>query len=545
MSRFTENMFRNAHESAKGMVTGEPHEPVRHTWLEVHERARRVAGGLAAAGIGHGDGVGVLAGAPVEIAPTAQGLWMRGASLTMLHQPTPRTDLQLWANDTVTVIDMIEAKAVIISDPFMAAEPVLTERGIKVLTVEQLLAADPIDPIDTDEDDLALMQLTSGSTGSPKAVHITHRNIYSNAEAMFIGAKMDPSGNDVMLSWLPCFHDMGMVGFLTVPMYFGVELVKVTPMDFLRDTLLWAKLIDKYGGTMTAAPNFAYALFAKRLRKQATPGQFDLSSLRFALSGAEPVDPADVEDLIDAGKPFGLRPEAIMPAYGMAETTLAVSFSELGDGLVVDEVDADLLAALRRAVPATKGNTRRLASLGPLLTGIEARIVDDDGAVLPTRGVGVIELRGEPVTPGYTTMGGFIPAQDENGWYDTGDLGYLMENGHIVVCGRVKDVIIMAGRNIYPTDIERAAGRVAGVRPGCAVAVRLDAGHARETFAVAVESNAYQDPAEVRRIEHQVAHEVVSEVDVRPRNVVVLGPGTIPKTPSGKLRRANSVTLVT
>jgi fatty-acyl-CoA synthase len=545
VSRFTENMFRNARESKKGMVTGEPHQPVRHTWLEVHERARRVAGGLAAAGIGHGDGVGVLAGAPVEIAPTAQGLWMRGASLTMLHQPTPRTDLELWAKDTTTVVDMIEAKAVIVSDPFMPAAPVLEQRGIKVLTIEQLLASDPIDPIDTDEDDLALMQLTSGSTGSPKAVHITHRNIYSNAEAMFIGAKMDPSGNDVMLSWLPCFHDMGMVGFLTVPMYFGVELVKVTPMDFLRDTLLWAKLIDKYGGTMTAAPNFAYALFAKRLRNQATPGQFDLSTLRFALSGAEPVDPADVEDLIDAGKPFGLRPEAVMPAYGMAETTLAVSFSELGDGLVVDEVDADLLAALRRAVPATKGNTRRLASLGPLLTGIEARIVDDDGAVLPARGVGVIELRGEPLTPGYTTMGGFIPAQDENGWYDTGDLGYLMENGHIVVCGRVKDVIIMAGRNIYPTDIERAAGRVAGVRPGCAVAVRLDAGHARESFAVAVESNAYQDPAEVRRIEHQVAHEVVSEVDLRPRNVVVLGPGTIPKTPSGKLRRATSVTLVT
>ncbi len=544
MSRFTENMFRNAHDSTKGMVTGEPHQPVRHTWLEVHQRARRVAGGLAAAGVGHGDAVGVLAGAPVEIAPTAQGLWMRGASLTMLHQPTPRTDLVVWAEDTTTVIDMIEAEAVIVSDPFLVAVPVLEEAGVKVLTIADLLASDPIDPIETGEDDLALMQLTSGSTGSPKAVQITHRNVYSNAEAMFIGAQYDVE-KDVMVSWLPCFHDMGMVGFLTIPMYFGAELVKVTPMDFLRDTLLWAKLIDKYGGTMTAAPNFAYALFAKRLRNQAEPGQFDLSTLRFALSGAEPVDPSDVDDLIDAGKPFGLRASAVLPAYGMAETTLAVSFSELGDGLVVDEVDADLLAALRRAVPATKGNTRRLASLGPLLTGIEARIVDDDGAVLPTRGVGVIELRGEPLTPGYTTMGGFIPAQDENGWYDTGDLGYQMENGHIVVCGRVKDVIIMAGRNIYPTDIERAAGRVAGVRPGCAVAVRLDAGHSRESFAVAVESNAYQDPAEVRRIEHQVAHEVVSEVDMRPRNVVVLGPGTIPKTPSGKLRRANSATLVT
>lgn len=543
MSRFTDKMFHNAMTSAKGMVTGEPHEPVRHTWLEVHERAARIAGGLAAAGVGHGDAVGVLAGAPVEIAPTAQALWMRGASITMLHQPTPRTDLVHWAQDTTNVIEMIDAKAVVVSDPFLAAVPVLVERGITVLTVADLLAADPIDPVETSEDDVALMQLTSGSTGSPKAVVITHRNIYSNAEAMFLGADYDVT-KDVMVSWLPCFHDMGMVGFLTIPMYFGAELVKVTPMDFLRDTLLWAKLIDKYKGTMTAAPNFAYALFGKRLRRQAKPGEFDLSTLRFALSGAEPVDPSDVEDLIEAGKPFGLRSDAILPAYGMAETTLAVSFSKCGAGLVVDEVDADLLAALRRAIPATKGNTRRLATLGPLLTDLEARIVDEDGNVLPARGVGIIELRGESLTPGYITMGGFVAAQDENGWYDTGDLGYLTELGHVVVCGRVKDVIIMAGRNVYPTDIERAAGRVAGVRPGCAVAVRLDAGHSRETFAVAVESNAWEDPVEVRRIEQAVAHEVVREVDVRPRNVVVLGPGTIPKTPSGKLRRANSVSLV-
>lgn len=544
MSRFTEKMYHNAATSSKGMVTGEPREPVRHTWGEVHERARRVAGGLAAGGIGPGDAIGVLAGFPVEIAPTAQAVWMRGASLTMLHQPTPRTDLAVWAEDTLTVIQMIEAKAVVVSEPFLVAIPVLEEKGIRVFKIGDLLEAEPIDPVETGEDDLALMQLTSGSTGSPKAVQITHRNIYSNAEAMFIGAEYEVE-KDVMVSWLPCFHDMGMVGFLTIPMFFGAELVKVTPMDFLRDTLLWAKLIDKYKGTMTAAPNFAYALLAKRLRRQAKPGEFDLSTLRFALSGAEPVDPADVDDLIDAGKPFGLKSSAILPAYGMAETTLAVSFAECNAGLVVDEVDADLLAALRQAVPATKGNTRRLATLGPLLTDLEARIVDEHGNVMPSRGVGVIELRGESLTPGYLTMGGFIPAQDEHGWYDTGDLGYLTEIGHVVVCGRVKDVIIMAGRNIYPTDIERAAGRVEGVRPGCAVAVRLDAGHSRETFAVAVESNAYQDPDVVHRIERQVAHEVVTEVDVRPRNVVVLGPGTIPKTPSGKLRRANSVALVT
>src|SRR5829696_7096295 len=544
MSRFTETMYRNARTSAHGMVTGEPHTPVRHSWAQVHQAARRVAGGLAAAGVSRGDAVGVLAGKPVDIAPTSQGLWMCGASITMLHQPTPRTDLMLWAEDTVNVLDMIAAKAVIISEPFTAAAPVLRARGIAVLPLADLLVAEPVDPVETSEDDLALMQLTSGSTGSPKAVQITFRNLVSNAEAMFIGAEFDMD-TDVIVSWLPLFHDMGMVGFLTIPMYFGAELVKVTPMDFLRDTLLWARLIDKYKGTMTAAPNFAYALLAKRLRRQAKPGEFDLSTLRFALSGAEPVEPADVEDLLDAGKPFGLTPGAILPAYGMAETTLAVSFSPCNAGLVVDEVDADLLAALRRAVPATKGNTRRLATLGPLLEGLEARIIDEQGNVMPSRGVGIIELRGEPVTPGYITMGGFIPAQDEHGWYDTGDLGYIIDDGHIVVCGRVKDVIIMAGRNIYPTDIERAAGRVEGVRPGCAVAVRLDAGHSRETFAVAVESNGWEDPDAVHRIERQVAHEVVAEVDVRPRNVVVLGPGTIPKTPSGKLRRSTSVSLVT
>ena len=544
MSRFTETMYDNAQRSLKGMITGEPNAPVRHTWRQVHERARQVAGGLAAAGVGHGDAVAVLAGEPVEIAPTAQGIWMRGGSLTMLHQPTPRTDLQRWAEETTAVINMIDAKAVVVSDPFMAAAPLLVQLGMPVLTIEQLLDSCAVDPLETDDDDVALLQLTSGSTGFPKAVRISHRNVVSNAEAMFVGANVDPE-SDVIVSWLPCFHDMGMTGYLTVPMYFGVELVKVTPMDFLRDTLLWAKLIDKYRGTMTAAPNFAYTMFAKRLRRQARPGEFDLSTLRWALSGAEQVEPADVEDMCEAGAPFGLRPEAIVPAYGMAETTVAVSFTECGRGLMVDEVDADLLAMLHRAIPASRGKTRRLASVGRPLKGLEARIIDQDGGVLPTRGVGVIQVRGEPVTLGYTTNAGFIAAQDQEGWYDTGDLGYFTETGNVVVCGRVKDVIIMAGRNIYPTDIERAASRVQGVRPGCAVAVRLHAGHSRETFAVAVESNVWESPAQVRRVERQVAHEVVAEVDVRPRNVVVLEPGMIPKTPSGKLRRAHALALVT
>ena len=544
VSRFVESMLSSAESSPRGLVTGDPGSSVRFSWGEVHQRARRVAGGLAALGVGPGDRVGVLAGAPVEIAPTAQGVWLRGACLTMLHQPTLRTDLQVWAHDTLAVIAMIEATVVIVSDPFMAVVAVLAEYGVTVVTIAELLGAAAIDVVGSGEGDLAFLQLTSGSTGCPKAVAITHANVIANAEAMFVGANHDLD-TDVIVSWLPLFHDMGMTGFLTVPMLFGAELVKITPIDFLADILLWPKLIDKYRATMTAAPNFAYALLAKRLRRHAKPGDFDLSSLRWALSGSEQVEPADVEDLCEAGAPFGLRPEAILPAYGMAETTVAVSFSQCGGGLVVDEVDADMLAVLRRAVPATTGNTRRLASLGPLLDGLQARIVDEDGAVQPTRGVGLIEVRGDPVTSGYVTAGGFVTAQDDQGWFDTGDLGYLTEQGHVVVCGRAKDVIIMAGRNIYPTDVERAAGRVLGVRAGCVAAVRLDAGHCRESFAVAVESNNVDDPAQVRRIKHEVAHEVVTEVAVRPRNVVVLAPGAIPKTPSGKLRRAYALSLVT
>ncbi|WP_041298257.1 MULTISPECIES: fatty acyl-AMP ligase [Mycobacterium] len=544
MSRFVDAMLCAAESSTHGLVTGEPGSPGRSSWAEVHQSARRVAGGLAARRVGAGDRVGVLAGAPAEVAPIAQGVWLRGACLTMLHQPTPRTDLQAWVRDTLAVITMIEATVVIVSEPFMAAVDVLAEHDVAVVTMAELLSAAPTTVVDSDENDLALLQLTSGSTDCPKAVMITHANVFANAEAMFVGAQYDLD-TDVIVSWLPLFHDMGMTGFLTVPMLFGAELVKITPLDFLSDILLWPKLIDKYRATMTAAPNFAYAMLAKRLRRHAKPGDFDLSSLRWALSGSEQVEPADVEELCLAGAPFGLRPEAILPAYGMAETTVAVSFSECGRGLVVDEVDGDMLAVLRRAVPTAAGRTRRLASLGPLLKGIQARVVDEDGAVQAPRGVGVIELRGDPVTSGYLTTAGFMAAQDDQGWLNTGDLGYLTEQGHVVVCGRAKDVIIMAGRNIYPADVERAAGRVVGVRGGCVAAVRLDAGRSRESFAVAVESNDVDDPAQVRRIKHEVAHEVVTEVAARPRSVVVLAPGAIPKTPSGKLRRGYALPLVT
>ncbi|WP_431964847.1 fatty acyl-AMP ligase [Nocardia sp. bgisy134] len=541
MSRFTDEMYATARSTSRGLVTGEPDAPLRQSWGEIHRTARRMAGGLAAAGIDHGHAVGVLAGMPVDIAPACQAIWMRGASITMLHQPTPRTDLAVWARDTETVLGMIEAHAVVLGAPFEAAEPLLRERGITVVRIDQLAEGPDTDPVPTTESDVALLQLTSGSTGSPKAVQITHGNFYVNAYAMFDRVKFQLD-HDVMISWLPLFHDMGMVGFLSVPMQFGATVVCVTPLDFLTRPVLWAQLIDKYRGTVTAAPNFAYSLLARRL-KQAEDGTLDLSSVRYMWNGAEPVDPDTMEALAEAGKRFGLNPMALTPVYGMAETTLAVSVPDAGHGQVLDIIDADLLEALGKAVPVPDqhighANVRRLPTLGYLVDQLEGRVVDSERQPLPTRSVGVIELRGPAVTSGYVTVDGFRPAQDEDGWLDTGDIGYFTDEGLVVVCGRIKDVIIMGGRNIFPTDIERAAMRVSGVRPGNAVAVRLDAGQKRESFAVVVESNDHQNHDEVKRIEREIVHAVFSEVGVRPRTVAVLGPGALPKTSSGKLRRS-------
>jgi fatty-acyl-CoA synthase len=542
LSKFTEEMYATAAVTDRGLVTGEPDNAFRQTWGDIHQEARRMAGGLADVGIDRGVAIGILAGQPVDIAPACQATWMRGASVTMLHQPTPRTDLGVWAQDTETVIDMISAKAVILGAPFDAAKPLLEERGITVVTVDELRGGTSIDPVETAESDIALQQLTSGSTGSPKAVQITHENFYTNAYAMINRIKFSIE-DDVMVSWLPLFHDMGMVGFLTVPMQVGAEVISITPMDFLRTPVLWAELMGKYGGTVTAAPNFAYSLLARRLA-QAEDGAVDLSSVRYMWNGAEPVDPDTMDALAAAGARFGLNPTALAPVYGMAETTLAVSIPDPDQGQVLDYVDPDFLESMSRAVPSNRPNARALATLGKMVPDLEGRIVDRDGQVLPARGVGIIEVRGKAVTPGYVTVDGHKPAQDADGWLDTGDVGYFTEEGLVVVCGRVKDVIIMGGRNVYPTDIERAAGSVAGVRPGNAVAIRLDAGQKRESFAVAVETNAFEDPEEVKRIEREVVHAVVADVGVRPRAVAVLGPGSIPKTSSGKLRRANSAALL-
>ncbi|RZQ63474.1 fatty acyl-AMP ligase [Amycolatopsis suaedae] len=549
MSRFVDTLVATATKGGqqRGMVTGEPNEPVRQTWGEIHEQAKRVAGALVEQGVRPGSAVAVLAAAPVLIAPTVQAVWLAGGSVTMLHQPTPRTDLAEWAEDTLKVLRMIGSDLVLLGEPFDQLGSVLTEHGIAFRSITDLFEGEPLaEPVHSGEDDLALLQLTSGSTAEPKAVRITYGNLYTNVKAMVERAEF-VFDRDVMVSWLPTFHDMGMVGFLTVPMTFGVELIKVTPVEFLSGPLIWPRLITKYGGTTTAAPNFAYAVVGRRMAN-AEDGEFDLSTLRIALNGAEPIDETAVKTFTDAGARFDMPPECVFPAYGMAEATLAVSFAPLFTGLTLDVIEAHALEAENRAVPVPEDDPRRgtddvrsFAVLGRPLDGLEARIVGDEGRVLGEREVGEIQLRGEAVTPGYFTVDGPLDIRDADGWLPTGDLGYRIGD-QLVICGRSKDVIIMGGRNIYPTDIERAATSIEGVRAGNAVAVRIDAGTRRERFAVVLESKLAGDAEAERVLAKEVAARVRDAVEFRPYSVVVLPAGSLPKTPSGKVKRAATAT---
>lgn len=543
MSRFVDGVIATARSARTGMVTGEPDAPIRRTWTELHALARRIAGRLTAAGLQPGQAVAVLAGTPAEIAPVAQAIWLAGGSMTMLHQPTARTDLEVWRDDTLRVLRMIDARTVIVGAPFEPMAPVLAANGITHHLAAGLADGPDAEPVAVPDDSPALLQLTSGSTADPKAVRITHRNLYANLRDSAEHLGCDESG--VMVSWLPMFHDMGMVGCLLLPMMSGMELVSVTPADFLSRPLLWADLMSRHHATITTAPNFAWAVLTRQLAR-VPDGALDLSSLQVAGNGAEPIDPATMEAFVATASRFGLKPQAVNCCYGAAESTLVISMSAMPDPMLLDVVDAAALESEGRAVPASSsGGVRRLPLLGRPFPSVEVRVAGDDDRTLGEREVGRIMLRGDSVTEGYLTPAGYQPARDRAGWLDIGDEGYVAD-GQIVVCGRRKDVIIMGGRNIYPTDIERAAATVPEVRSGNVAAVRLDAGEgrARESFGVLVESRAAGDPEAERRVTREVISRIVAEIEVRPAAVRVLPPGSLPKTPSGKLRRAAARSLL-
>jgi len=357
----------------------------------------------------------------------------------------------------------------------------------------------------------------------------------ANIDASCTAAEM--GHHEVMVSWLPLYHDMGLVGFLSIPMTTGCQLVQAAPQDFLARPGNWMQWISDWGGTATAGPNFSWVLATRALTRMQG---LDLSKLTLALSGAEPVDPKAVEAFVAAAEPFGFRPGSVFPAFGMAELAIGGVFPPRHRGMLCDSVDRVVLERDRIAKRLDLADAdeeldvRRIPLLGKAVPGLEMRVVDPVTRVeLPERHVGELLLRGTSVTPGYYKRPDATAALFHEGWLCTGDLAYTVD-GELVLCGRIKDVIIVGGRNVFPEDIERACGELEGVRAGNVIAFGVEGYKGKESVVVVAEVRT-EKPREVRAAVH---HRTLEVCGLPPRDVMLVRPGTLPKTSSGKLQRA-------
>ena len=515
-------------------VNGDVHDTIR--WPQLHAEARLAAAGLQARGVRPGDHVALLGPTTRRLITTIQATWLTGAALVTMPLPMRMGALDRFIEDTRNRIRRSDTKVVVI-DPELAAFVEPQPGDPPFVTLDELYADQGLSDSDytrpdSDPDSLAVLQFTSGSTSEPKGVMLPHRAICNNLDGAWQAAKISP--DEVMVSWLPLYHDMGLVGFLTIPMTLGCTLVQGAPQDFLAKPLRWLEWISTHGGTGTAGPNFSYALAARALRR--TDAELDLSSMRVWLNGAEPIDPDTFRSFFAAGERFGLDPAGAFPAFGMAEICIAGCFPEPSAGLHTDWVDKTALEHDRQAVPvdADAESATELVLLGRPVPGLEISIIDTvTGEPCGDRQVGELRIAGNSLTAGYYRQPDETAELIIDGWLHTGDLAYTVD-GSLVVCGRIKDVIIVGGRNVYPQDIEKVAGDVPGARTGNVIAFGTEGRQGAQNIIVVAEARADDLDAVVKGI--TVA--VTEAVGIPPKQVLLVQPGTVPKTSSGKLQRS-------
>jgi len=398
--------------------------------------------------------------------------------------------------------------------------------------------------------DIALLQYTSGSTGDPKGVVLTHENLLANIRA--IGEAVELGPGDVGVSWLPLYHDMGLIGAWLTLLHFGVPLAVMSPLAFLTRPERWLKAFQKYGGTISAAPNFAYELCVRKIANKDIQG-LDLSNWRAALNGAEPVNPETLDRFAERFAPYGFRREAQLPVYGLAEAALAVTVPPLNRGPLIERIEREAFTAEGRAVPARENDTTAIAfvSSGKPIVRHEVRIVDAGGKEVSDRTEGFLWFRGASATSGYYQNAeatenlfpmGTAASDGKYAWVNSGDRAYRAD-GEIYVTGRVKDIIIKGGRNLYPHEVEELAARAEGIRKGCIVAFGLkDEKSGTEKLIVVAESRE-REASRRAAIVAAVTEQVSQGLGLPPDRVELLPPGSIPKTSSGKLRREETKQL--
>lgn len=519
---------------------------------ELYDRALSVARELGKHGIEPGHTVAIMLPTGAEFFWTFAGTMMAGAIPVPIYPPFRADRIAEYAERQSAILANAEARMLV---TFERAEGVANLLRPRVKTLQDVVTATalassyngkatqagmlPIEPIRhrAHAEDIAFLQYTSGSTGNPKGVVLTHANLLANVRS--ITEAVNLNGDDVAVSWLPLYHDMGLIGAWFVPLATGIPLVSLSPLAFLSRPVRWLEAISRHRGTLSPAPNFAYELCVRKIVDEDLK-ELDLSCWRAALNGAEPVSLETINKFAEKFARCGFRREALLPVYGLAEASLGVCTPAMGSGAHADRIDRDAFQSDKRAVQTS--DERRAAvesvSVGRPLPRMEVRIADDQGNPVPERVEGRVHFRGPSTTAGYYKN---PEATQElvmgDGWLESGDLGYLAE-GELYLTGRRKDMIIKGGRNLYPHEIEGIVGHVAGIRAGCVVAFGApDETSGTEKLVVVAE---VREQARAGEITKEIMRAVSESVGIPPDIVRIVPIHSIPKTSSGKLRRSET-----
>jgi fatty-acyl-CoA synthase len=507
-------------------------------WAEVHRRAQRTAAGLQRLGVAEGDRVAILLPTSPAFMDAFFGALLAGAVPVPLYPPVRLGRLDEYHRSTARMLEVTGAAVV------------LTDLKVKLLLGAAVEAARPrlgcrtVDEVSRGEDTLAvsvrpealgLIQFSSGSTVAPKPVALTHAALMAQVAALEAASPLPPGAPRVGVSWLPLYHDMGLIGCLLSALYYPGNMVLLPPEVFLTRPALWLRALSRHKGFISPAPNFAYGLCLKRVKDEELRG-VDLSSWKHALNGAEPVSLETLRRFVDRFERYGFSPSALRPVYGLSEASLAVTFPPGGRGPRSLQVDMDVLAREGRVVEGS----RPLVSVGSPVAGVEVELRDGLGQALPERRVGRVFARGPSVMAGYYgDAEATARALGADGWLDTGDLGFVAE-GELYLTGRAKDLVIIRGANHAPQSFEDCLQGVEGVRVGCAVALGFTPEES-EGEALLILAERTGPEADDAVVEDRVRAAVVAGTGIRPHTVRMLEPGTLPRTSSGKLRRAEAL----
>jgi fatty-acyl-CoA synthase len=543
--------FRFIPETGVPAASGVGSSETTFSYTAIERASARYGGALQALGLRKGDRVALILPQAEDFILCFFGAVRAGIVPVPIYPPLGLGQLQGYLDNTRHIVAKSGARALVTSSKIkrmlgtvQAASPAL-EQVVAVEAIRESL--ENLRPEKIGLDDVAFLQFTSGSTSRPKGVSVTHANLAANIHG-FMDLGLRATSDDVGVSWLPLYHDMGLIGFVLAPTLYSISVVFLPPLLFLKRPVSWFQAMTRHRGTVTYAPNFAYALCLKRIREKELDG-IDLSSWKVAGCGAEPIRPETLEAFSSTFARVGFKKEALLPSYGMAESTLAIAFSPLGAGLRTLSVDGPRLWAEGVASPVPSDDERavRLVSCGAEFPEHSIRIFapeDGDSATpLAEDHVGEIRIAGPSVMAGYWEDAERTRETFAGPFLRTGDLGFL-HGGEIYICGRSKEVVIVNGRNYYPQDMEWEASKVQGVRKGNVIAfgAKDPAGieRDRERVVVAFEMQDADRAEQAQALAQAVRKAVQDGMGLTLDDLVPLGPGVLPKTSSGKLQRAKT-----